>query len=387
MTIFWDIIYDTDISWATLKISINWWDIILTQELTSHRYWTNDAFELDKRINLNKFDGNIGYEIVLGNYKYTDIPVINSWDYWCAAEILFQTNKLCKYDLDLKNATKTFTGTITPPSSWGGWGWGGWWGWWGGWWGWWAWGPPLTCVTTDLQCSEYNGNYIWQRKSWISCDGGDLWKTCSVSQNTQSSSESISVSDPTPEVIRQELNTESQKNKHTENLKNKIQDTRVHVVMDSFSQIITQNWFNSFKIEYIAIINSSVRDSYQEFLKNYENLFISIDNFSSTQDEEYRKIALDNFRLLTKELNNLINVHLEYINIWDNWIYTPVDNNLKRLTDRLESMILKNKNWNTELKENFNSFILTITLYRESSEEYLRQEAIWYIANILEILR
>ena len=62
-------------------------------------------------------------------------------------------------------------------SSWGGgWGWG-----WGGGWGWWS--TSSTCTDKDLDCKIYLNNYIWQRKTWNTCDWWNLGKTCTVSSS------------------------------------------------------------------------------------------------------------------------------------------------------------------------------------------------------------
>lgn len=106
MSIFWEITHNSSLSGSTLYIFNTWWILLDKQILSSNNYGTNDTNEIDKKINLQKFDGKLRFEIESGNYKYTDIIQTNTWNYDCEDNFIFQENKLCKYNLDLTNAKK-----------------------------------------------------------------------------------------------------------------------------------------------------------------------------------------------------------------------------------------------------------------------------------------
>lgn len=131
MTIFWDITSSQNIVWSTLNIYGN--NVLLTAKTLSwNNYGSNDAFQIEQRINLNSFSWVLKFEVLSGNTHYTNIPVTLSWNYGCSNTPSFQSNKLCKYDLNLNQATQTHIGWWSS-GSWNNGSWNN--GWWSsGWW-------------------------------------------------------------------------------------------------------------------------------------------------------------------------------------------------------------------------------------------------------------
>lgn len=118
MIIFWDInnSWNKNLIWDTLKI-FNWnWILIKNKILkSSNTYWTNRAFDNVNKISLDKYDWLLKFEIISSTNTYKMDTVILDSKYLCETQLIFQSNKICKYNISFN------INTIS--NSWG-WSWG-----------------------------------------------------------------------------------------------------------------------------------------------------------------------------------------------------------------------------------------------------------------------
>ena len=105
MIIFGDIRWKNIGKWAELFIYDKKGNLLTKSIILENwKYWTNKAFEIDKKINLNKFEDEIVFKIKYWRNIFSNIKIEKDWEYNCNDKLIFQTNKLCKYNLDLTNA-------------------------------------------------------------------------------------------------------------------------------------------------------------------------------------------------------------------------------------------------------------------------------------------
>jgi hypothetical protein len=115
--------------------------------------------------------GTLLYSGACGNWTATNAT--NSWATITSWTLTNNTYSNCSIKItdSFGNYSRinvpSFTINYTAPS------------WWGGWWGWgWGWWftPTPTCQLTDLICE----NWIYIKKSWVSCQLWELWNSCAT---------------------------------------------------------------------------------------------------------------------------------------------------------------------------------------------------------------
>lgn len=111
MTIFGDIKWEEVKIWKGAEIFI--YDVdwgLLSKSVVGQvwKYWTNDAFKISERININSFEWEAIIKVKYWSYLYTNVKVEKDSWYNCEDKIIFQTNKLCKYNLLIIDSNKQF---------------------------------------------------------------------------------------------------------------------------------------------------------------------------------------------------------------------------------------------------------------------------------------
>ena len=112
MIIFGDIKWENINIWNGAEVFIydEEWELLNKNYVKEiWKYWTNEAFEIDDKVNLTEFEWEAIFKIKYWRTLYSNIKVEESWDYSCNEKLIFQTNKLCKYDLDLTNSKIEYT--------------------------------------------------------------------------------------------------------------------------------------------------------------------------------------------------------------------------------------------------------------------------------------
>ncbi len=102
MTIYWKIDWKSLPDTAILEITNNW-KILNSSKIVSNKYWTNKTFDLDNKINIEKFNWKLDFSVKDWNKKI-EVWEIELWEInICDKNPIFQKGLLCQYNLFLKN--------------------------------------------------------------------------------------------------------------------------------------------------------------------------------------------------------------------------------------------------------------------------------------------
>lgn len=194
MSVWWSIKnWTTPItSWVVqvYKDGVKLWEVDIS---SNWQYWWNSAF--DQIITLNEFTWSINFKAVVWGASYdVNSSNITKMTTSCPNPLSITfVSEVCQYDLSVTLCNPSSvanwsinwsTCAITCDSwyrlswtscinsnSW----------WWGGWW---AWVTTSSCLDSQLMCSFQWDRYILLRKTWVSCQWWNLWKSCIINTDT-----------------------------------------------------------------------------------------------------------------------------------------------------------------------------------------------------------
>jgi len=109
MTIFGEVKWNDLEIWIGAEIFIynSVWDLLNKNIVKENwKYWTNDGFKIDERININYFEWEPVVKIKYWNYLYNDVNIQRADWYNCNEKFVFQNNKLCKYEFEVYDTNK-----------------------------------------------------------------------------------------------------------------------------------------------------------------------------------------------------------------------------------------------------------------------------------------
>lgn len=249
-----------------------------------------------------------------------------------------------------------------------------------GWWnlGWGGWSITPTCNTsTDLECKIYNWNYVWQLKPWKSCIWWELLKSCNIIENNSNSG---SENNPNWSLTWSENQNSSWSwNNLVLNL-DKIKKFLDNNTNKALSKYIN-SLYNSINYEYISYfiqVDNNISNNYQELLRNYQNTFISLNDYINSKSQENltkTKNYIKNFKTYFDKTKNLEKKYITKVKTWNTIIYKTNYESIKKPLDKIESIILKKfkklllsntisiKEYNIAIK-NYNDFIFYLSVYR-----------------------
>lgn len=348
--------------------------------------------------NCSWLPSNASWNSVSSIVRYWD------WNSWSPASLVWTyntttSNTECRF---ICNTWYTWNwSNCSSPGSWSS-SWGGWGGWgWG--WGWW-WGFATTCIDSELECTLYNGSYIWLRKWWVSCDWWNLWKICSIPQtwswttNNETStwtqnntSNSWSIDTSWWWTNSDELNLENIKNY----LLNNVNKWLFKMVNQLYSMI------NYEYIKFFVLTEINTKNNYENLLINYRDLFLNINSYILTKDKNLLIKAKDNYINFNKYHNLTKNLEDKYITkISKNWviIYQTKIEKMKLVLSKVEKIIvwkyqkllLDWKITNTKYQEsikNYNWFVLYLSIYQSDKTPLAKTYWKEFLIKVIEVYK
>lgn len=297
-------------------------------------------------------------------------------------------------DKIIRTFTKKAAPTSPPSSGWWGWGWG-----WG--WGW----PAPTCEDSQLECRLHLWNYVWQTKTWVSCNWWKLWLSCSLEDKIDDSDEDLGsgwtiIDDVDDNVIDDYIIRNSSwliihRWINFDNFSNDIINNTPLNLTPIISQLLIL-----FEDENKYIYNKSLTSSVLLNIK--ENIFWdfklvleNLINFRNTNNNLYSRNAITYIsRYISNRLNaiSLINSYVEP-SFNDNFnieIYKPVDLNIRVPMNSIENEFFNKinllyNNWQlssneiVEFVETYNDFVWNLVVFRKENSNLARQQALLLI--------
>ncbi len=276
MSIWWTVKnWSTSINSWTVEVYANstkLWEITIS----NWQYGWNTAF--DNKLTLNQFTWSLSYKLITWWLTY-DLSSANitGFTYTCPANtnITF-VSEVCQYDLNLDTTTPTCDpstvtngivnsttcditcnsgynlswNTCVLQSSW--WGWSSW-GSSGGWWWWWWWSTLSVCLDSQLECKQVAWVFKLYRKTWVSCDWWNLWKTCEIKTNSENETSTWTTSEVNINKIIDEI-VWGDNNSLVWWNENEFEDKIITIEKDDWTEIIIKDINKSFAKNYIEKI-------------------------------------------------------------------------------------------------------------------------------------
>lgn len=257
------------------------------------------------------------------------------------------------------NSGYTKSGNSCILSSTGG-SWWGWWGWWGGWgWGW-GWAGVSLCTDTQLECNLYNGNYVWLRKPWISCNGWNLGNSCQVWDQSslwgsiddttwsQDMHDDIFYTDTKREEIKKYLLSSTHRS--------------LHKIINDLSDMI-----HSPHTDFFAQYSKNFREDYKWLLIHYQELMIKINSYLITKERNTlleAKKHYDNLSIYLSRTKNFEKKYITKIKKWNDIIYETKIKSISQPLSQIEKIMI------ARYKKNLSSGKISQTQYKEQIHTY-----------------
>lgn len=242
----------------------------------------------------------------------------------------------------------------------GGWGWG------------WGWASVSLCTDTQLECTLYNGNYVWLRKPWISCNGGNLGNSC---QGWDQSSLWESIGDTSWSQNTKNNDTFYTDAKREEIKKYLLSSTRssLHKIINNLSDMIHYP-HTDFFVEY----SKNFREDYKWLLIQYQELMIKIDKYLITKERNTlieAKRDYDNLNIYLSRTKNFEEKYITKIKKWNDIIYKtkiksifqPLSQIEKVIIWKYKKQLLSGSISQTQYKKQiltYNEFVLYLSIFR-----------------------
>lgn len=262
---------------------------------------------------------------------------------------------------------------VQPPSSSWGWGWG---------WGWWS--TVSTCIDTELECKTYLNSYVWFQKSWGTCQWGNLWKACTISE----------ISSLSPTNSWTVITTFS-------GVTTTLQSTLLSATVQSY---INQLWIEISKnidvkkAEIYTAFDKDLSAKYQELLDTYQTMIKALDMYAQTKDKQYITQYQDlqkKYKSLLQELKDLDGRYIQKVIVNNIEVYKSRDEKLLIITDKIEKIVFKKLNKKIFLKtinqdeyarlvSHYNYFILQINIFKKFNLTISKQEAKNALLNLIK---
>lgn len=350
------------ISWKTVTFTFseNLTEESLDNWLSFKKSWSAVAWTFTKNNNIVTFTAASSF--TSGTYTFTrNENVVDFYD-----------NK----NVDTETSI-SLSGPVTTSSS-------------GWWWGW-GWGRS-SCKTNQLICTKYNWWYVYFKKDWVSCTGGNLWKKC------------------TPVTIEEKETTIISKNFADYINENSIDYTSLDKnIADEYlgSKYSNYTWLtdwlskeNNFDIIIEKVtLEPSLNEDYQNLLKNYIYIAENLDNYLQTKDSSYKTKVRENLLDFYKYYNKIkdFNIEEKYISQKEKNNYKIYTTNYeplaKKLTNleivifaKIDSMNLSESEYQ-DIVNIYNNFILNLSRFKINKSNQAKFNTIKYLQELLKYLK